>query len=122
MCSRTSPRRSRRGDALLLGVRPDTLIAHVILTIGIGGLGLFARSIHRNSLRERWISWLAYGLCVGAFAAGGFVMALFDWPPAKEYLAVAFAGGGFGLLCGLWGGRFVWKHYRKEIEGDQDAG
>lgn len=100
-------------------MRFDTLLAHAVMTVGIAGLGLFLRSIHDTTRRERWISWLTWGLCVGAFAAGGLVMSLLGFPPAKEYLAVAFGGGGFGFLCGLWGGRFVWKHYRKEIEGDE---
>ena len=99
----------------------DTLLVHGILAVGIAGMGLFIRSIHRNTMRERWISWLTYTLCVGGFASGGLVMALFDWPPAKEYLAVAVAGGGFGLLCGLALGRFVWRYYEREIEGDEDT-
>jgi hypothetical protein len=99
-------------------VRSDTLLVHCVLTLAVAGLGLFARSIHNSTGRERWISWLTWVLCVGAFAAGGLVMALFCWPPAKEYLAVAFAGGGFGFCCGLWGRRFVWKHYRKEMEAE----
>jgi hypothetical protein len=60
-------------------------------------------------------------LCVGGFASAGLVMAVFDWPPAKEYLAVSVAGGGFGLLCGLAVGRFVWRYYRNEIVGDEDS-
>jgi hypothetical protein len=99
----------------------DTLLAHGIFTVGIAGMGLFIRSIHRTSFRERFISWLTWGLTVGAFASAGLLMAMFDWPPAKEYLGVAFGGGIFGFLCGLWGGRFVWKHYRKEVEGDVDG-
>jgi hypothetical protein len=102
-------------------VRLDTLAVHGIFTVGVAGMGLVIRLIHQNTRRERWISWLTWGLTVGAFASAGLLMALFDWPPAKEYLGVAFGGGGFGFFCGLWGGRFVWKHYRKEIEGE-DAG
>ena len=102
-------------------MRLDTLLVHGIFTVGIAGLGLFTRAIHQNNRRERWISWLAYGQCVGGFATAGVVLTLFDWPPAKEYLAVSVAGGGFGLLCGLAVGRFVWRYYSKEIEGDEDT-
>lgn len=102
-------------------MRLDTLLSHTIFTVGIAGLGLFVRSIHRTNRRERWISWLTYGLCIGGLASSGLLMALFDWPPAKEYLAVTVAGGGFGLLCGLAVGRFVWRYYQHEIEGDEDT-
>ncbi len=102
-------------------MRLDTLLVHAIMTTGIAGMGLFIRSIHRNTRRERWISWLTWALCVGGFASAGFVMALFDWPPAKEYVACSVAGGGLGLVCGLAVGRFVWRYYRKEVEGEPDA-
>lgn len=98
----------------------DTLLVHGVMAFGIAGLGLFMRSIHRDSQRERWISWLTWALCVGGFVSAGLVMVLFDWPPAKEYLAVAVAGGGFGLLCGLALGRFVWRYYQNEFGGDED--
>lgn len=101
-------------------MRLDTLLAHGIMIVGIAGMGLIIRLIHRNTRRERWISWLTWTLCVGGFTSAGLVMVVFDWPPAKEYLAVAVAGGGFGLLCGLAVGRFVWRYYRYEIEGDED--
>lgn len=102
-------------------MRWDHLSILVALTVGVAGMGLFIRSIHRNTWRERFVSWLTYGLTVGAVFAAGFVGLLLGWPPGKEWLGMTVAGGGFGFLCGLWGGRFVWTHYRKEVEGE-DAG
>ena len=105
----------------MLGIRPDHLLTHAILMIGVAGLGLFVRLNFDGTRRLRWISWLTYGLCLGGFLSAGLVMLMLGWPPAKEYLAVATAGGGFGFCCGLWGGRFVWKHYRKEIESESEG-
>jgi hypothetical protein len=105
----------------MLGIRPDDLLFLVMLTVGVAGLGWFIRMNHSDTRRGWWISRLTHGLTVGAVFAAGFVGLLLGWTPGKEWLGMTVAGGGFGFFTGLWGGRFVWKHYRKEIEGE-DAG
>ncbi|MCU0705168.1 MAG: hypothetical protein MUF18_14440, partial [Fimbriiglobus sp.] len=57
---------------------------------------------------------------VAAVFAAGFVRLLLGLPRGKECFGLTVAGGGFGFCCGLWGGRFVWKHYEKEVEGEAE--
>jgi hypothetical protein len=106
----------------MLGIRPDYLIAHAVMTIGVAGLGLFVRLTHSTTPRSRFVGWVTYTLSVAAFASAGFVALLLGWPAGKEWLGMTFAGGGFGFVCGMTGGRFVWKYYRKEIEGGGEPG
>jgi hypothetical protein len=105
----------------MLGIRPDDLLFLVMLTVGVAGLGWFVRLNWVANRRARWIAWLTYGLTVGAVFAAGFVGLLLGWTPGKEWLGLTVAGGGFGFFTGLWGGRFVWRYYQKELFGDEDA-
>jgi hypothetical protein len=66
------------------------------------------------------MSWLTAVLCVGGVFSAGFVALLLGWSPGKEWLGMTVAGGGFGFCCGLCGGRFVWRYYRKEIEPESE--
>ena len=104
----------------MFGIPLDYLLVQAILTTGVTGLGLFIGPVHTSTPRGRFIGWLTLSMCVGGVTAAGLLMFGFGWPPGKEWLGASFAGGGFGFLCGVSVGRFVWKYYRKEIEGEAD--
>ncbi len=96
----------------------DDLLILAMFTVGVAGLGWFIRMHHSDTRRGWWIGRLTHGLTVMAVFSAGFMGLLLGLPRGKEWLGMTVAGGGFGFCCGLWGGRFVWKHYRKEIECD----
>ncbi len=102
-------------------MRADHLFIHGAFTLAVAIIGWFIRHLHNRTRRGNFISWLTAVLCVSGFASAGFVMLMLGWPPSKEYLGVACAGGGFGFLCGLAVGRFVWRYYSREIVGDEET-
>lgn len=103
----------------------DFLVVHLLITAGMAvlvvGAWLFAGRVGQSP-RRRFSSSIAALLYVAGFFAGGFI----HWlriPTADYESILKFAAfcctlsTGVGHLIG-W---LIWRYYRREIEGDEDA-
>lgn len=102
----------------------EFLVIHALATVVLStfsvGAWLVARRIGQTPSR-RFSTSIALPLHTAGFFAGGFVYWLMT--PKAEYqtiLMFAVFGGLIGVNSGNLIGWFLWRHYRKEIEGDQE--
>jgi Na+/glutamate symporter len=97
---------------------------HLLLTAAVAGVTTLIRLGHaKRSAKDRFVGWVVFLLSVGGFLAAGVVPLLLV-PGVRGYIGVfsnASMGWVFGLVVGLILGSWLWRHYRNEIEGDEDA-
>lgn len=100
------------------GIRLDVLLLHVAVSLGLIVAVLSIQLAITKKPREQFVGWVAFPVGAGGFAVAGSVVVLLGLP-WQGWLLLASTGGTFGLLSGLAVGRFVWRYYRKEIEGEE---
>ena len=94
------------------------LVVVVIERVGVLLWRVFPAESPENRLRT--LIWAP--LMLGGYFAGGFLC--WGINPSVSYPTVMQAGG-YGIVAGQGCGHliswFLWKYYRREIEGDEDA-
>lgn len=97
----------------------DFLRIHGIGTFVVAALAFLIRWANaRKSTKDWFIGWWVFALIVGGWAAGGTVHYMHS---QHIYFTGSAAWGGlFGLISGNVIGHWVWKHYHKEIEPEDD--
>jgi Na+/glutamate symporter len=97
---------------------------HLLLTTGLAGVTWLIRLGHaKKSAQDRFVGWVVFTLSVGAFLTAGLVTLLLEEGSRTYYAGFSNASCGwlFGLIFGLILGNWLWRYYRKEIEGDEDT-
>lgn len=91
--------------------------------VSTGGIALIAflvrRANARKSTKDWFVGWWVFALLVGGYAAAGTVNYL--QTNHIYFTGMAMWGGLGGLVSGHVIGRFIWRFYGKQIEGDPDA-
>ena len=93
---------------------------HAGCTLGFAMVVYIIRRGNCRKFPSDWfVGWVAFGVSVGSFAAAGVA----TWVRAMNPVStegVAVLAGGVGWLSGNLIGDFIWWHYRREINGDED--
>ena len=93
----------------------------VVGTAIFAGIAHVIRSANaKKSAKDWFVGWVVFVLSVGGFFAAG-VGDLLLFSANRYWIGMALFGFSIGLASGHVIGRFIWRYYRHEIEGDEDT-
>ncbi len=95
------------------------VVTHGIATLIVAGIAFLVRWANaRKSMKDWFVGWWVFALCVGGFFAAGAVHYIRN--PGVYYIPMSFCGGTVGLITGNLIGHWVWKFYHEQIEPEDD--
>lgn len=112
-----------RAERHLLATREESsVLEHLIATLVVASISFAIRAVNaRRSAQDRFVGWVVFVLSVGGYFTAGFTHWML-FPSSRAFMGLftsASMGWVFGLVAGLSLGMFIWRYYRKEIEGEE---
>lgn len=89
------------------------------ITAIVAGIAYAVRRANaRKSTKDWFVGWVVFGLSVSGFFAAG-IADLLLFTANRYWIGMAMFGFSVGLASGHLIARFLWRYYRKEIEGEE---